>query len=115
MSRFLIKLVVNGVIVVSMLRWLTDATWSSSMFAALGLTIIAYFVGDQLILRGTNNIIAMISDALITVLYLWLVANLYNWTVRTGAFLMIAVVLGVAEFFYHRYLGINDRHAKTES
>ena len=108
MTRFLIKLVVNGAIVVGCLLGFTNATLLSATIAALGLTIIAYLIGDQLILRATNNVTATIADALIAAVYLWAVASMLNWDLSMGELLITVVLLGVAELFFHRYLGVND-------
>nr|WP_236841425.1 DUF2512 family protein [Brevibacillus formosus] len=65
----------------------TNATFMSAPIAALGLTIIAYLIGDQLILRATNNVTATIADALIAAFYLWAVANMLIWDLSMGNFL----------------------------
>ncbi|RNB74094.1 DUF2512 family protein [Brevibacillus panacihumi] len=115
MSRFLIKLIINGVIVVGSLIWFTNATWGSAILAALGLTVIAYLLGDQLILRATNNITATIADAVIAAVYLWAVSRAFNWDLSFGELIATVAILGVAEFFFHRYLGLNDvANAGTE-
>lgn len=114
MTRFLIKLIINGVIVVGSLIWFTEATWGSAILAALGLTVIAYLLGDQVILRATNNIMATISDAVIAAIYLWAVSRMFNWDLSFGELIVTVAILGVAEFFFHRYLGLNDV-ANTEA
>ncbi|MFP3392399.1 DUF2512 family protein [Brevibacillus sp. SIMBA_040] len=107
-NRFLIKVIINGVIVVGSLLAFTNATWLSAIVTALGLTVIAYLIGDQLILRATNNVTATIADAVIAAVYLWAVASMLNWDLSFGELFVTVVLLGVAELFYHRYLGVND-------
>lgn len=109
MGRFLIKWAVNGIIVVTMLMWLTEASFWGASFAASILCILAYLIGDQLILRASNNAIATIADAVLTVAYLWIVADAMNWSLTTGELLSITAVLSVAEVIYHRYLAYLDR------
>lgn len=75
MTRFLIKLVSNGAIVVGCLLGFTNVTFMSATIAPLGLMIIAKLIGDQLILRATNNVTATITDALIAGFYLWAVSQ----------------------------------------
>lgn len=115
MTRFLIKAIVNGIIVVAFLRLYTEATWFSSVMTALGLSVIAYFIGDQLILRATNNITATIADAAIAALYLWMVSYYFKWSLSLGELVIMVAVLGVAEFFYHRYLGNVDERTRTDA
>lgn len=108
MNRFLIKLVLNGVIVVGSLLTFTDATWISAILASLGLTVIAYFLGDQLILKATNNITATIADAVVAGVYLWAVSNMLNWDLSFRELFITVAILGIAEFFFHRFLGKYD-------
>ncbi|MCM3145891.1 DUF2512 family protein [Brevibacillus sp. MER 51] len=110
MTRFLIKAAVNGIIVVTCLWWFANASWTSAILTALGLTIIAYLIGDQLILRATNNVTATIADAVIAGIYLWAVARWLNWPLSFGELIITVALLGVAELVYHRYLGIYDHN-----
>lgn len=109
MSQFFSKLLMNGVVLVLMLMWLSNATFWGSVFAAIGLVIIAYLIGDQLILRVTNNAVATVADACIAFFYLWLVARYADWTLSLGEILIIAIVVGVVEMIFHRQLGWADR------
>lgn len=114
MTRFLIKLVVNGIILVPFLMWFTEGTFFSVLMTSLGLTVIAYILGDQMILRATNNVIATISDAILAAVYLWVVAAMLDWSLTWGELLLTVAALGVAELFYHRYLGLaDDRRARS--
>ncbi|MFS0918154.1 DUF2512 family protein [Brevibacillus sp. 179-C 1.1 NHS] len=63
-----------------------NATWTSAILAALGLTVIAYLIGDQLILCATNNTIATIADAVIAAFYLWAVASWLDWLLSFGEY-----------------------------
>lgn len=110
MSRFLIKAAVNGIIVVACLIWFADATWTSAILTALGLTVIAYLIGDQMILRATNNMIATIADAVIAAFYLWAIAEWLDWPLSFGELMITVALLGVAEFVYHRFLGVYDNN-----
>lgn len=113
MEKFLYKLLFNGLIVVPSLIWFGGATLIASLFLALGLTIIAYLIGDQLVLRATNNLVATIADAGLTFAYLWVVKVTALPALSFGKILLISAALGVVEWFYHRYLGIRDTRTRT--
>lgn len=110
--RFIVKLVINGIILVPFIYWFTEATIWASIVTSVGLSIIAYLIGDQLILRTSNNLIATVSDAILAAVYLWAVSAFMNWNFSFGEMLFTVVVLGVAEFFYHRFLGRVDEQER---
>ena len=106
--KLIIKILINGFIVVSLLTLFTDATfWEATMSATI-LSVIAYIVGDQIILRTSNNTIATIADAVLAFVYLWAVAYFMNWDLSIGELVIITLILGVAEAVYHRFLA-SDR------
>ncbi|MEJ8547969.1 DUF2512 family protein [Brevibacillus borstelensis] len=110
--RFLLKLVINGIIVVPFVYWFTEASVWASIVTSVGLSIIAYLIGDQLILRASNNLVATFSDAILAAVYLWAVAAFMRWNFSFGEILFTVLVLGVAEFFYHRILGRVDQQER---
>jgi predicted Kef-type K+ transport protein len=114
LTRFLVKLIMNGIILVPFLYWFTEATVLSSSLTSLGLTVIAYLIGDQLILRASNNLVATLSDAVLAAVYLWMVAAFMNWSFTWGELLLTVAILGVAELFYHRFLGKVDRDSELQ-
>lgn len=102
--KFVLKWLVNGVIVTTLLMYYSNASFLGAATTATLLTIIAYILGDQIILRSTNNGIATVSDAILAYLVLWIAASAMNWTISPGEILIIALITGVAEFFIHRYV-----------
>ncbi|MFD0669875.1 DUF2512 family protein [Cohnella sp. GCM10027633] len=68
--KFVFKWLLNGVIVVTMLMMYADVSFTEAAITATVLTIIAYVLGDQLILRATNNTIATLCDAVLAFLLL---------------------------------------------
>jgi hypothetical protein len=112
LEKFLVKLVVNGIIVIPLLMWFGGASFGSALVTAVALCVIAYLLGDQLILRSSNNTIASLADALIAFAFLWVVGYYMNWSLNFAELVTIAVVLGVAEAFFHRYLGNRDIEAR---
>jgi len=106
--KFFVKWLINGVIVVTMLMYYADVSFINAAITATVLTIIAYVIGDQLILRASNNMVATISDAVLAFVFFWVAAVIMNWRLDLTEIFFIALMLGVAEWILHRYLfGIN--------
>ncbi|MBO8170954.1 MAG: DUF2512 family protein [Bacillaceae bacterium] len=108
MNRLLRKILMNGIVLVPLLIWFSEATFLTSLIAALVLSGIAYIVGDQLVLRRSNNLVATLTDGVLAFVYLWVVADWLNWNLTFGEIFLISLVLGVVEFIYHRQLGEAD-------
>lgn len=104
MVKFLLKLVVNGAIVISMLMYYSQATFGGAVIAAAGLTVTSYFLGDQLILRRGNNALATFADFVWTALYLGVASFLFDWGLNAMELLFISVLVGAAEWLLHRYV-----------
>src|SRR5690606_11431287 len=107
--KFMLKLLLNGIIVVPLLMWFSEATFMEAAIAAVILSAIAYLVGDQWILRASNNTVATIADAVLSFVYLWVVADFMDWNLTAMEIATISLVLGVVEAVYHRYLRSEDR------
>ncbi|MFD0714134.1 DUF2512 family protein [Paenibacillus sp. GCM10027626] len=93
--------------------WLTNATFWEAALASLVLSVIAYYAGDQLVLRSTNNTVATLADAVLVFVYFWVVAYFLNWDLSIGGLLIITAVLGVIEVFFHRYIAGGGKKAAT--
>jgi uncharacterized membrane protein len=115
MNRFVRKLLMNGIVIVPLLMWFTEATFWASIVTAAIFTTLAYFIGDQLILRMSNNTIATLSDAVLAFVYFWIVADTMDWTLTLGELFTIVVVLGIVEMIYHRQLGRQDGQERAET
>ncbi|MFD2333463.1 DUF2512 family protein [Cohnella sp. GCM10020058] len=102
--KFVLKWLVNGVIVTTLLMYYSNASFLGAATTATILTIIAYMLGDQIILRSTNNAIATVSDGIMAYLLVWIAAYAMKWTISPGEILVVAVITGIAEFFIHRYV-----------
>lgn len=101
----------NGIVVIPLLMWFTEANFLSSLIAASILSVIAYLIGDQLVLRISNNIIATAADAGLAWIYFWAVASMMNWSLTWGELAIITLALGVVEFIFHRQLGYDEDKA----
>lgn len=108
LGRLVVKFIANGIVVVPLLMWFSEAGFFASLATALALGLLAYLIGDQLVLRYTNNVVATLSDALLAYAFLWFVADMMDWMLSAGELLVIVVFLGVVEWVYHRYLANRD-------
>ncbi|TMW71211.1 DUF2512 family protein [Alteribacter natronophilus] len=88
------------------------------LLITLVLGAVSYLAGDLVILPKTNNIIATLSDAVVTFLVVWLM----GMALAGGAFLVPAIVttvlIGVFEFYFHIYIanskiGLNSPSGKS--
>lgn len=66
--KFLTKWALNGIVVTLMLMYFADVSFWSAFIAASILTVIAYVIGDQVILRSTTNTNASIADGLLALI-----------------------------------------------
>ncbi|MFK7692782.1 DUF2512 family protein [Paenibacillus sp. HJGM_3] len=115
MSKFLIKWVVNGAAAILLLMMFTNISFWTAFFAATCLTVIAYFVGDQWILRATNNTIASIADGLVAFVFLYVLERMFRWGLSLTEILTIAIVLGVVEAVLHRFVFQEARGREAKS
>ncbi|MCQ6557456.1 DUF2512 family protein [Paenibacillus mendelii] len=108
MFKYLLKWVLNSLIMIFMLQYFTGiSVWTAFIASAL-LTLISYIIGDQLILRQYNNTAATLTDGLLTLLYLYVAEVWFAWGLSNGEILLISVVVAVGEFFMHRYIFQDD-------
>lgn len=110
--KFLYKLLLNGIVAVVLLLWFTNATFWEAAISAVVFSALAYFIGDQMILRASNNTIATIADAGLAFVYFWIVSNVMNWTLSFGELIVLTLALGLSEVVYHRFLA-NDLEKAT--
>jgi membrane protein DedA with SNARE-associated domain len=103
-DKFITKIVLNGIVVIPLLMWFAEASFVSATITGVALAVIAYLLGDQIILRASNNTIATIADAVLAIVFLWIVAYFMNWKINFVQLVTIGLVLGVVEAFFHRYL-----------
>ncbi|GIQ66152.1 hypothetical protein PACILC2_47200 [Paenibacillus cisolokensis] len=103
MVNFLVKWILNGIVVVPLLMLYAGVSFSESFVAATLLVVVAYGIGDQFIFRYTNNGLATVADFILACAVLWLAAVLTGWDLSAGEITVIAVILGITEYFYHRY------------
>lgn len=103
--KFVMKWILNGAVVALLLIYFADdVSFVEAAITATALTIISYGVGDQVILRSTNNAVATLADGVLGFFILWIAAYSMRWDINLGQILIIAVMLAIAEWVIHRYI-----------
>jgi hypothetical protein len=75
-----------------------------SIVAAIG-TVLNYLLGDLVILPSTGNITASIGDGVIGAAVAYVVDLFsYNFNASATGLIIFAVIIAVAEYFFHIYL-----------
>lgn len=68
-------------------------------------TILAYLIGDLLILSFSNNFVATVADAVLAFLTIYMFNFWSDYGIITaGDAIISAVVLGAGEWFFHKYM-----------
>jgi hypothetical protein len=82
-----------------------DMAFRNVFLISLVLGVIAYIVGDLLILPKTNNTIATIADAGLAYLIIWYMGSklTYGGSMVTPA-LISAIGIALFEIFFHKYV-----------
>ena len=101
----LIKYVVITIICEIALGSLTNLTFGDILYISAAVTILAYIIGDLLILSATNNTVATISDFVLALVVIYLFNFL--WTANMISFgdaLITALVIGAGEWLFHKFV-----------
>ncbi|EXX84588.1 hypothetical protein BG53_10925 [Paenibacillus darwinianus] len=102
--KILLKWLVNGGIVVSLLIYYSDVSFWGAVLAATGLTFIAYIMGDQMLLRHTNNTVATLSDFILAAVYLGVLSYFLDWGLNVVETSFISGMVALSEWVLHRYV-----------
>lgn len=107
-TALLIKFVMTTIVLEIVLGMLTNLTFTSVLYIAVAVTILAYIIGDLLILPATNNTVATIADIGLALATIYMFNFLWNTTTISFVNALIsAVVIGVGEWFFHKYVSNN--------
>lgn len=79
----------------------TDVTFAQVLWIAAVLSIVAYIIGDLLVLPATSNGIATLVDAATAWVILMMMAPTQA---RGGALLASLIAVAVVEYMFHTYL-----------
>lgn len=101
----LIKFAMIAVVLSIVLGIMTDLSFVNILTLSVSITVIAYVIGDLLILSIANNTVTTILDVGIAFLAIYLYNILINVDLISGwDALVAAIVIGVGEWFFHRYV-----------
>jgi hypothetical protein len=107
-KALLLKFVMIAVVLEIVLNMLTNLTFGDILYISAAVTILAYIIGDLLILPVTNNTVATVADAGLALATIYLFN--FIWGISEISFidaLISAAVLGVGEWFFHKYVSSN--------
>lgn len=101
--NLLIKLAVNGIIGIPGLWW-SGTSLTFAVLTSVVVSLIAYALGDALILPKTNNTFATTADFIMVFALFWFGSFAFAQPYRLPGILLTALAITVAEYFYHGYL-----------
>ncbi len=101
----LVKFAVVAVVLEIILGFLTNLNFVEILYVALTVTLVAYVIGDLLILPISNNTVATLADAGLAVFIVYIYNYIWVDSIITFATALIAgAVIGLAEWFFHKYV-----------
>ncbi|MCY9657510.1 DUF2512 family protein [Paenibacillus chondroitinus] len=120
LGKMFLKLLLNGVFIIPLLMYLTQATFLEAFFATYAFSLMSYVAIDQLFLRVTNNGVATLADVGLAFIFFWLVERyFFDWSINFMNVAIVALVFGIIEFFMHSYFqkdrGRLDRHSFSDN
>lgn len=102
---FMVKYLMVGVLLEIVLIALTPLGIGQIALIAFAVTLVSYIVGDLLVLNFSNNTVATLIDLLITFGTIYFFNYRYGMGTLTYQDCAVAtVVVGVGEWFFHRYM-----------
>lgn len=107
--KHLKALVVKALFIWAIL-WITltgiyDVSFMDSTIVGVIIVVMIYVLGDLVILRKIGNFAATIADAGAAALILWLYLTSMNYATDLWMMVLIpAVLIGLAEWFFHKWL-----------
>ncbi|GED30733.1 DUF2512 family protein [Brevibacillus centrosporus] len=107
--NILIKLLVNGIIAVPGLWW-SGTSLTFAVLTSIVVSLIAYALGDALILPKTNNTFATTADFIMVFALFWISSYVFAQPYHLPGILLTAFVVTVAEYFFHSYLQHHGVH-----
>lgn len=101
----LFKFIITAIVLEILLGILTTLSFGEIIAISAVVTIFSYLIVDLIILSASNNSVASLSDAALSFVIVYLFNYVPGYGIVTiGASLISAVVIGVFEWFFHRYM-----------
>ncbi|GIN93413.1 hypothetical protein J6TS1_45800 [Siminovitchia terrae] len=91
-----------------------DVSFVHSTLLGIALVLISYFLGDLMILPRMGNTSATISDFILSLLVIWGGLNLFGYDEAFGESLLTAVILTIAEYFFHLWMERTQFNGPTD-
>lgn len=105
LEAVLIKFLMVAVVLELVLLNMSLLSFWRIMIIAAVVTALSYVLGDFLILRRTTNTTATISDIVLSFLFIYMFNFVFfNYVISFAAALVAAVVIGVGEWFFHKFV-----------
>jgi uncharacterized membrane protein len=102
-KALLIKFILAAVVLEVDLLLFSDLNFIQILFLALLIAVASYIVGDLVILPATNNIIATISDVVLSLIIVFIFNIIWNRVnIPFFSAVIAAVVIGITEWFFHK-------------
>lgn len=107
-----IKFIMTAIVFEIVFLLFSDLTFGTILWVSFILTLIAYILGDMIILPATNNAVATVADIGLSLVVIYLLN--YLWLKNDIPFLsafIASVMIGGGEWFFHK---IVDRSVNSE-
>jgi uncharacterized membrane protein YcaP (DUF421 family) len=103
--NFIIKMAFIYLVLFILIPVFGKSTWTQIIITGLILGVLAYIIGDLWILPKFGNITAVLADFGLAALVIWLMMkSLPQYILTTRGVWIIALVLALGEWLFHRYL-----------
>lgn len=113
-TALVIKYVMIGAITAILLPLMAPVTVGQALLMALLITIVAYLLGDLMVLVNMGNPSATVSDGVIAALLIWLSSAVFLVAIPWWAIIVTAAVIAAGEWFFHQYLSRTVLEVKAE-
>lgn len=106
LTALAIKFVMIAAVLLVVLWLLAGQRLIPVLVLSLVVTILAYVIGDLLILPTFGNVVATVADIVISSLTIWAarVIGISGLRPALWAITLSALIIGVGEWFFHQYL-----------
>lgn len=111
-----IKFISSLVLLYIILGLIFDVSFGNVFLITLVLGVVAYIIGDMMVLPRTNNLVATMADFGLAFLIIWFMTEsltVGNNTVYPS--LIAAIGVALFEYMFHKYLANNIINTKDES
>lgn len=105
LTNLLIKTAMVILVLAILIPLFGKGTWTQTVITGLVLIALSYVVGDLWILPKYGNLLAVAADFGLAALVLWAMERaLPHFRLSSAGLFIIALVLAVGEWLFHRYL-----------